>query len=83
MVIEERRSIVIVGAGQLGSRYLQGLVRCSHRLRIQVVDPAPEALTTAADRWTTSVAQHGILIRALLARWREVSGPDAECVPIT
>ena len=52
MVIDERRSIVIVGAGQLGSRYLQGLARCSHRLRIQVVDPAPEALTTAADRWT-------------------------------
>ena len=52
MVIGERRSIVIVGAGQLGSRYLQGLATCSHRLRIQVVDPAPKALATAADRWT-------------------------------
>ena len=31
----------------------------------------------------TSAAQHGVLIRALLARWREVSGPDVECVPIT
>ncbi len=52
MVIGEKRSIVIVGAGQLGSRYLQGLAAVSHHLRVQVVDPSIDALERAAIRWS-------------------------------
>jgi hypothetical protein len=42
--------ILIVGAGQLGSRYLQGLAKCSDPLRIYVVDASPDALLVAQQR---------------------------------
>lgn len=38
---------VIIGAGQLGSRHLQGLVKSKNDLSIYVVDPNTEALKTA------------------------------------
>ncbi len=38
---------VIVGAGQLGSRHLQGLVKSKNELSIHLVDPNKEALQTA------------------------------------
>ena len=38
---------VIIGAGQLGSRHLQGLVKSKNDLSIYVVDPNKEALETA------------------------------------
>ena len=44
-------TIVIVGAGQLGSRYLQGLIKCSTRLRIYVQDVSKQALLKAEHRW--------------------------------
>jgi len=43
--------IVLVGAGQLGSRYLQGLKNVSFPLSIKVVDPSDEALNKARDLW--------------------------------
>ena len=36
--------ILVLGAGQLGSRHLQGLARSRLDLRIDVVDPSPDAL---------------------------------------
>jgi len=47
----ERSSVMIAGAGQLGSRYLQGLVECLNPLRIFVVDPAEESRRIALERW--------------------------------
>lgn len=47
-------SVVIVGAGQLGSRYLQGLVNSSHTLDIFIVDPNKAALNTSKERWEES-----------------------------
>jgi hypothetical protein len=44
-------SVLISGAGQLGSRYLQGLARCRLPLRIYVQDPRKESLSRAAQRW--------------------------------
>jgi hypothetical protein len=44
-------SVLLVGAGHLGSRYLQGIVRSSARLNITVVDPSVSALETARLRW--------------------------------
>jgi predicted dehydrogenase len=50
-VAKSKKKIVIIGAGQLGSRYLQGLSKCEYGLRIYVVDTDPEALRVAEKRW--------------------------------
>ena len=42
--------IIVVGAGQLGSRYLQGLIKCSKKLDIYVIDIDPKALLVAKKR---------------------------------
>tara|TARA_Y100000294_G_C8549223_1_gene334557 strand:- start:370 stop:1368 length:999 start_codon:yes stop_codon:yes gene_type:complete len=49
--MSERSSVMIAGAGQLGSRYLQGLAECLNPLRIFVVDPAEESQRLASERW--------------------------------
>jgi hypothetical protein len=55
--MEAKTSIVLIfGAGQLGSRYLQGLVRCSKPLKIYVQDVSEESLRRAEQRW---VEVHG------------------------
>jgi predicted dehydrogenase len=43
--------VMLVGAGQLGSRHLQGLVKCNYMLSIYVVDPSLDALAVASQRW--------------------------------
>lgn len=48
---EEIKKISIVGAGQLGSRYLQGLSKCQNPLRIYVQDILTESLLQAERRW--------------------------------
>lgn len=45
------KKISLVGAGQLGSRYLQGLVASKSDLEITVIDPSSESLETAKSRW--------------------------------
>jgi len=42
--------IALIGAGQLGSRHLQGLVHASLPRRIYVVDPSNDSLKTAKQR---------------------------------
>jgi predicted dehydrogenase len=44
-------SILVSGAGQLGSRYLQGLNQCRDRLNIYVQDISAESLLQAEQRW--------------------------------
>ena len=43
--------ILIVGAGQLGSRHLQALASLAEPASIQVVDPSPSSLDAARKRW--------------------------------
>ena len=43
--------VLLVGAGQLGSRYLQGLIASKFGLRITVVDVSQKALEIAKSRW--------------------------------
>lgn len=43
--------ILVVGAGQLGSRHLQGLAFAKSQLHITVVDPSENALDLARSRW--------------------------------
>ena len=44
-------TILITGAGQLGSRYLQGLNNCSETLDIYVNDISEQSLQIAKQRW--------------------------------
>lgn len=44
-------SVLIAGAGQLGSRYLQGLSRYTKPLNIWVYDISPDSLERARQRW--------------------------------
>jgi hypothetical protein len=44
-------TVLIAGAGQLGSRYLQGLAKCRTPLRIVVQDPFAPSLERAEERW--------------------------------
>lgn len=44
-------AVLIIGAGQLGSRYLQGLVLSTQHLEIIVVDQNSESLDVAELRW--------------------------------
>lgn len=43
--------ILISGAGQIGSRHLQGLAHCRIPLQIYVQDPSFESLKLAQERW--------------------------------
>lgn len=42
--------ICVIGAGQLGSRHLQGVLKSSHALRVFVVDPVQSSIDTANSR---------------------------------
>lgn len=44
-------NVLIAGAGQLGSRYLQGLSRYTKPLNIWVYDISPDSLERARQRW--------------------------------
>lgn len=58
-----RYSVLLVGAGQLGSRYLQGLVKCKSCLDITVVDPSVQSLKISNTRWIEAagdIAGHNI-----------------------
>ena len=44
-------TILIAGAGQLGSRYLQGLANCQNNLNIFVLDISEQSLQIAKQRW--------------------------------
>lgn len=46
-----KRKVLVAGAGQLGSRYLQGLAKLDSPLDIFVVDPSPDSLARADQRW--------------------------------
>lgn len=56
-------TILISGAGQLGSRYLQGLAKCRFPLKIYVQDTYGESLVRAEQRWNEvlgSETHHGV-----------------------
>ncbi len=45
------KQVLIIGAGQLGSRHLQGLARCALPLHIHLLDPSSESLARAQTRF--------------------------------
>ena len=46
-----RKKIAIIGAGQLGSRHLQGLAKINQAIDITVIEPNPDALDLAKKRY--------------------------------
>ena len=57
-------TILIAGAGQVGSRYLQGMANCQNTLDIYVYDVSEQSLQLAKKRWeqvfhTVSPSHHG------------------------
>lgn len=51
MTNNSRAVVLIAGAGQLGSRHLQGLVACQVPLEIYVQDVSEQSLDRAVQRW--------------------------------
>jgi hypothetical protein len=49
--------ITLIGAGQLGSRYLQGLAKSKSKLDIWVMDPSKDSLVRANARWMEAKGQ--------------------------
>jgi hypothetical protein len=45
------KNIVIIGAGQLGSRHLQALANCGNEYQITVIDPNQDSLSVAESRY--------------------------------
>ena len=52
--------ILIVGSGQIGTRYLQGLIPVSYSLDIYVYDKLPQALKLAELRWNEHNGENSI-----------------------
>jgi predicted dehydrogenase len=52
---------LIIGAGQLGSRHLQGLVKILDRMEIYVLDPSLSSLRTAQDREREIINNHKVV----------------------
>ena len=46
-------NVIIIGAGQLGSRHLQGILLSKHELSVHVVDPSKQSLKVAEERAAT------------------------------
>ncbi len=57
-------NIVIVGAGQLGSRHLQSLANVALQLNIDIVDPSVESLAMAVDLFNLSLSQSNHTIKS-------------------
>ncbi len=50
------RNLLIVGAGQLGSRHLQAFSNLSNNYKISIVDPSVDSLKVAEDRYLESAS---------------------------
>lgn len=59
------KKIAIIGAGQLGSRHLQGLARIDQALDIFIVDPSAESTRIALERFDAVATQNGSTVTAL------------------
>ena len=57
---------LIIGAGQLGSRHLQGLVKYLGQLEIYVLDPSIDSLIIAQEREREITHNHEIIYTPVL-----------------
>lgn len=65
--------IVLVGAGNLGSRHLQALSRVQHSLSVTVIDPSEESLDIAKERWIQMACDtHSVRFTSELPRENDI-----------
>jgi predicted dehydrogenase len=55
------RTVLIIGAGQLGSRHLQGLVKYSEAMEVYVLDPSIDSLRIAQEREQEITHMHKVI----------------------
>jgi hypothetical protein len=46
------KNIVIIGSGELGSRHLQGVAKCTFDVKIEVVEPSKSVMKIAKERYS-------------------------------
>lgn len=54
------KNIVVIGAGQLGSRHIQALSKVNFQAKIEVVDPLAASLEVARNRFNEMPSNHNI-----------------------
>lgn len=54
------RNVIISGAGNIGSRHLQGLASLPHDVQIYVIDPMQTSLDISRERWLQTKASHKV-----------------------
>jgi hypothetical protein len=59
------KKIAVIGAGQLGSRHLQGLARIDRALDIFIVDPSADSIRVALERFDAVALDNGTNVTAL------------------
>lgn len=59
------RKIAVIGAGQLGSRHLQGLAKIAQALDIFIVDPSEASIAVAIERFDAVDTGNGTTVTAL------------------
>lgn len=64
-----KNNILLIGAGQLGSRHLQGLLRYNKPQKIFVLDPSEESLEIATHRAREIDHQHKL---SFITNWNEL-----------
>lgn len=69
-----QHKIVLIGAGQLGSRHLQGLANIDIPVSIDVIDPNEASLLTAQERYAQIAANPNISKVRFLPRISDLSG---------
>lgn len=53
--MKSKNSVLIIGAGNIGSRHLQGLKKVSTPLSIQIIDPSETSLNLAKERYEQTI----------------------------
>lgn len=61
------KNTLIIGAGQLGSRHLQGLLTSKYNQKVYVVDPSSESLSVAKQRATEVSHNHEVFFSSKLS----------------
>jgi hypothetical protein len=59
------KTIAVIGAGQLGSRHLQGLAKIAQALDIYIVDPSPDSIRVAIERFDAVATPNGSTVTSL------------------
>ena len=54
------KEIAIIGAGQLGSRHLQGVLKSTYEFNVTVIDPVADSLSVAEQRASEIPHQHPV-----------------------